>query len=103
MCPEKNIYIYCTTKKGHHKQIFFLISKKTGFKQIETQKQINCYQRYTETKQLLLPRDKPSSVYPKLCQSITNAECLSELAHFTTTKVGTEGGFYKRKRAFKLK
>jgi hypothetical protein len=90
MCPEKKIYIYCTTKKGHHKQI-------------ETQKQINCYQRYTETKQLLLPRDKPSSVYPKLCQSITNAECLSELAHFTTTKVGTEGGFYKRKRAFKLK
>lgn len=75
---------------GHHKQT-------------ETQKQINCYQWYTETKQLLLPRDKPSNVYPKLCQSITNAECLSKLAHFTTTKVGTEGGFYKRKRAFRRK
>ena len=44
------------------------------------------YQRYTETKRLFLPRDKPSSVYPKLCQSIINAEFLSELAHLTATR-----------------
>lgn len=52
------------------------------------------YHRYIETKWLLLPRDKLSNVYPKLCQSTINADRLSELAHFTATKVGTEGGFY---------
>ena len=61
------------------------------------------YQQYTETKQLFLQRDKPSSVYPKLCQSIINAEFLSELAHLTATRVGTEGGFYRSKKALEFK
>ena len=61
------------------------------------------YQQYTETKQLFLPRDKPSSVYPKLCQSIINAEFLSKLAHLTATKVGTEGGFYRNKNTLEFK
>ena len=53
------------------------------------------YQWYNATKKLLLPRDNASKVNPKLCQSIIKAEHLSQLAHFTATKVGTEGGFYR--------
>jgi hypothetical protein len=52
---------------------------------------------YKETKRLFLPRDSPSRVYPKLCQSMTNDEFLNQLAHFTATRVGTEGGFCTNK------
>ena len=55
------------------------------------------YQRYNDTNRLLLPRDNANKVYPKLCQSTINAEPLSQLAHFTATKVGTEGGFCTEK------
>ncbi|KAF5935010.1 hypothetical protein HYC85_026139 [Camellia sinensis] len=58
-------------------------------------KSIQVYQWYIATKTILLPRDNASKVYPKLCQSTINAERLNQLAHFTATKVGTEGGFYR--------
>ncbi|KAF2591294.1 hypothetical protein F2Q70_00041624 [Brassica cretica] len=54
---------------------------------------IYTYQRYKDTKTLFLPKDNASNVYPKLCQSTTNAARLHELAHLTATSVGTEGGF----------
>lgn len=60
--------------------------------------QLERYQRYIATKRLPLPRDKPSRVYPKLCQSTMNAECLIQLAHFTATKVGTDGGFFVKQK-----
>ena len=42
---------------------------------------------------MFLPKDNASNVYPKLCQSTTNAARLHELAHLTAISVGTEGGF----------
>lgn len=58
---------------------------------------LNWYHLYKETKRLFLPRDSPSRVYPKLCQSMINDEFLNQLAHFTATSVGTEGGFCTNK------
>lgn len=54
------------------------------------------YQWYKATNRLFLPRDNARRVYPKLCQSITNAERLIQLANFTATSVGTDGGFWER-------
>lgn len=51
------------------------------------------YQRYTATKLLFLPRDRASKVWPKLCQSMINADRFRTLTHFTAINVGTEGGF----------
>lgn len=61
-------------------------------------KMLNQYHLYKETKRLFLPRESPSKVYPKLCQSMTNDDFLNQLAHFTATKVGTEGGFCTKQR-----
>lgn len=61
-------------------------------------KATQAYQRYSVTKRLLLPRDKASKVYPKLCQSTIKVERLNQLANFTAANVGTDGGFYRSRK-----